>query len=444
MGVTDATASPRGARPEDTRLDWFVERREVTEVLHQRSGLRVIPPVLDQGWSMGQTTPDSMAWQWAQVAGARWKHGLMPEALAYQARPLLDAEPRLASDTEAMVSLVRQLEATARAAGAQHLDVLLREVERRTLSASDAHQREDHQRHALLEVKAFHDTGAGMAELWRCAAWPDVTGARTALPSLEALVESMARELRDTTPMVPCPRDVLPIVFPPGAASGCFFHEVCGHPLEGDVVARGGSYLARRLGQQVAGAHLSVSDDPTDGHGALGFAWDDEGHAALPVTLIREGRVDAPLLDARSAAALGRAPNGHGRRVSYRHPPLPRMAHTRVDAHQGHLEALMADIPHGLLVQHLTPRQMDLLSGDFSFYIVEAREIRNGRPGRRVGPGILRGNGLEALAAIDAVGADTKNLFATRGCRKLDHGPLPVSFGQPTVRFRGLTVEPSR
>ncbi len=444
VGFTEATPSPRGARPEDTRLDWFVERREVTEVLHQRSGLRVVSPVLDRGWSMGQATADRMTWQWAQVADARWKRGLMPEALERQARDMLDAEPRLASDTEAMSSLVRQLEATARAAGAQHLDVLLREVERRTLSASDAHLREDRQRHALLEVKAFHDTGAGLAELWRCAAWPDADGARTAMPSLETLVEGMARELRDTTPMVPCPRDVLPIVFPPGAASGCFFHEVCGHPLEGDVVARGGSYLARRLGQQVAGAHLSVSDDPTDGHGALGFAWDDEGHAALPVTLLREGRVDAPLLDARSATALGRAPNGHGRRVSYRHPPLPRMAHTRVDAHHGHLEALMADVPHGLLVQHLTPRQMDLLSGDFSFYIVEAREIRNGRPGRRVGPGILRGNGLEALAAIDAVGADTKNLFATRGCRKLDHGPLPVSFGQPTIRFRQLSVEPWR
>nr|WP_236673714.1 metallopeptidase TldD-related protein [Comamonas sp. JC664] len=252
----------------------------------------------------------------------------------------------------------------------------------------------------------------------------------------------MVRELRDTSPILPCPHAVLPIVFPPGAASGCFFHEVCGHPLEGDVVARGGSYLARRLGQAVAGAHVTVSDDPTDGHGALGFAWDDEGHAAQPVTLLREGHVDAPLLDARSAVALGRAPNGHGRRVSYRHPPLPRMAHTRVEPHAGHLDALMADLPHGLLVQHLLPRQMDLLSGDFSFYIVEAREIRDGRPGRRVGPGILRGNGLDALAAIDAVGADAKNLFATRGCRKLDHGPLPVSFGQPTVRFRGLRVSP--
>ncbi|MFP2934757.1 metallopeptidase TldD-related protein, partial [Pyxidicoccus sp. 3LG] len=122
--------------------------------------------------------------------------------------------------------------------------------------------------------------------------------------------------------------------------------------------------------------------------------------------------------------------------------PLPRMAHTRVEPHQGHLDALLADVPRGLLVQHLLPRQMDLLSGDFSFYIVEAREIVDGRVGRRVGPGILRGNGLEALAAIDAVGADAKNLFATRGCRKLDHGPLPVSFGQPTVRFRQLSVSP--
>jgi TldD protein len=120
------------------------------------------------------------------------------------------------------------------------------------------------------------------------------------------------------------------------------------------------------------------------------------------------------------------------------------MAHTRVEPHQGDLDALVADVPHGLLVQHLTPRHMNLLSGDFSFYVVEAREIRDGRPGQRVGPGVLRGNGLEALAAIDAVGADIRNLFATRGCRKLDHGPLPVSFGQPSVRFRALHVQPWR
>ncbi|AKQ68458.1 TldD protein, part of TldE/TldD proteolytic complex [Myxococcus hansupus] len=425
-------------------MDGFVERREVTEVLHQRSGPRVIAPVLERGWSMGEASPEGMSWKWSPVAGPTWRRGILPSELDAPAQRLLDTGSTLPSDVEPTLALVRALVETARTAGAAHLDVLLREVDRRTLVANAEHVRENAQRYAVLEVKAFHDTGAGVAELWRCAAWPDGAKLRAALPELEALVEGMVRELRDTSPIFPCPRGVLPVVFPPGAASGCFFHEVCGHPLEGDVVARGGSYLARRLGQAVAGEHVTVSDDPTDGHGALGFTWDDEGHAAQPVKLLSEGRVDAPLLDARSAVALGRTPNGHGRRVSYRHPPLPRMAHTRVEPHAGHLDALMADIPHGLLVQHLLPRQMDLLSGDFSFYIVEAREIRDGRPGRRVGPGILRGNGLDALAAIDAVGADAKNLFATRGCRKLDHGPLPVSFGQPTVRFRGLLVGPGQ
>ncbi|MBU8894120.1 TldD/PmbA family protein [Corallococcus sp. M34] len=420
-------------------LNWFVERREESEVVHQRSGLRPGAPVRDRGWS--QSTPDGSGWRWAELAERAPLPTAFPEEVHRRARPLLEAEPaptHAAPETEA---LVRRLVEVARAAGAAHLDLLLREVDRRTLCVNEAHAVENHQRHALLEVKTFLDTGA---DLWRCAAWPDLAHARADLPRLAAQVEDMVRQLRDSTPPLPCPTGALPVVFPPGAASGSFFHEVCGHPLEGDVVARGGSYLASRLGQRVAAEHVSVSDDPTDGDGALGFTWDDEGHAARAVPLLRAGVVGTPLFDARSASALGHAPNGHGRRVSFRHAPLPRMAHTRVEPHAGDLDSLLADIGHGLLVQHLNPRHMNMLTGDFSFYMTEAREIRDGRPGRRVSPGILRGNGLEALAAIDAVGADSRNLFATRGCRKLDHGPLPVSFGQPTVRFRQLTVHPWR
>ncbi|MBZ4418102.1 TldD/PmbA family protein [Myxococcus sp. RHSTA-1-4] len=425
-------------------MNWFVERRELTEVVHTRSGLRIQDPSLERGVSGCHEVAGGTEHSWSEVTGDAVPAGLLPIEVTPRAREVLAPVPVLADRGEPATEAVRRLVDVARAAGAAHLDVLLREVDRRTLFASSGRQVEDHARYALLEVKAFHAGDGPPTDAWRSAAFPDVAHLRAALPSLEALVDGLVRELRETTPALPCPSGALSIVFPPGAASACFFHEVCGHPLEGDVVARGGSYLARRLGQRVAGEHLTVRDDPTDGHGALGFAWDDEGDAARPVALLREGVVDAPLLDARSALALGLAPNGHGRRVDFRHPPLPRMAHTRVEPHQGHLDALVADVSHGLLVQHLTPRQMDLLSGDFSFYIVEAREIRDGRVGRRVGPGILRGNGLEALAAIDAVGADARNLFATRGCRKLDHGPLPVSFGQPTVRFRQLTVGPWR
>ncbi|WP_342379699.1 TldD/PmbA family protein [Myxococcus stipitatus] len=341
------------------------------------------------------------------------------------------------------MDIIQRLVASAQEAGAPSLDVLLREVERRTLSFDEHASTQQVSRHAILELKTSLPTPSGLLDAWRAFAFPDLAQLHAHLPTLERHATTLVRELRESSPGVPCPTGVLPIVLPPGAASACFFHEVCGHPLEGDVVARGGSYLARRLGQRVAGPWLSVSDDPTEGHGSLSLSWDDEGHPAQAVRLLSAGIVDGPLLDSRSALQLGHTPNGHGRRVSFRHPPLPRMAHTRVEPHEGDLDTLLGNLSHGLLVQHLMPRHMDLLSGDFSFYIVEAREVRDGRLGQRVSPGILAGNGLEALASIDAVGADARNLFATRGCRKLDHGPLPVSFGQPTVRFRGLQVRPA-
>lgn len=423
--------------------DWFVERREVTEVVHQRSGLRVQAPVLERGYAVRRDVPGGLEQVWTEVAGHPLPPGALPDELLTPARELLEPEPSPPDATQ-VTEVVRRLVDSARAAGAAHLDVLLREVDQRTLFANESRHVADKRHHALIELKVYGTTPGAPVELWRCAAYADGAKMHAALPELESLVDRMVRLLHEGTPLVPCPTGPLPVVFPPGAASACFFHEVCGHPLEGDVVARGGSYLAHRLGQRVAEPFVSVSDDPTDGCGALAYTWDDEGHAAQPVRLLHEGVVTSPLLDSRSAEALGRVPNGHGRRVGFKHPPLPRMAHTRVEPHQGHLEALMADIPHGLLVRHLTPRHMNLLSGDFSFYVVEAQEIRNGRPGRLVAPGILGGNGLEALAGIDAIGADFQNLFATRGCRKLDHGPLPVSFGQPSIRFRQLHLQPWR
>lgn len=424
-------------------LDCFVERREVTEIVHQRSGLRVQAPGFERGYALRREVPGGLEQTWTEVAGHTLAPGALPSDVLGPARELLSPEPS-PPDASGLVEVVRRLVDVAHSEGAAHLDVLLREVDQRTLFSNSSRQAADRRHHALLELKVYRSGEGGMAELWRCAAYADGERLRAALPELESLVGRMARQLQECTPAVPCPTGWLPVVLPPGSASGCFFHEVCGHPLEGDVVARGGSYLARRLGQRVAEPFVTISDDPTDGCGALAYAWDDEGHPAQPVHLVHGGLVGSPLHDARSAKALGHPPNGHGRRVGFKHPPLPRMAHTRVAPHLGHLEGLLAGIPHGLLVRHLTPRHMNLLSGDFSFYIVEAQEIRDGQPGRLVSPGILSGNGLEALADIDAVGADYQNLFATRGCRKLDHGPLPVSFGQPTVRFRQLHVQPWR
>jgi len=256
-------------------------------------------------------------------------------------------------------------------------------------------------------------------------------------------VEDVVGRARSKLDERPCPRGPLTVVLPPGSDAGVFFHEVCGHPLEGDVVSRGASFLARRRGERVAADFVTIVDDPTEGSGGVGYRFDDEGTPARPATLVHQGRVDTPLLDLRTAEVLGLEPNGHGRRVDYRHLALPRMSHTLVRPYQGDLESILSEVEEGLLVSYLTPRHVHLLGGDFCFHFPEAREIRQGRLGAFVRPGLLRGNAAEALASIEAVGADSRTFFGLKGCGKLDQGGLPVSFGLPTVRFSRLTVEPA-
>ncbi|NPC87265.1 TldD/PmbA family protein, partial [Pyxidicoccus fallax] len=186
-------------------MDWFVERREVNEVVHTRSGLRLQAPSLERGLSECRDVAGGTEHAWAEVTGDRLPSSALPAEVMPRAREVLAPEPVLVDGGALAAEAVRRLVDVARAAGATHLDVLLREVDRRTLFATPARQVEDHARYALLEVKVFHTEASVTTDLWRAAAFPDVAHLRAALPSLEALVEGLARELRETTPVLPCP-----------------------------------------------------------------------------------------------------------------------------------------------------------------------------------------------------------------------------------------------
>jgi TldD protein len=344
-------------------------------------------------------------------------------------------------EDEGLRALLERLSRQATANDAQ-LQLALRETHQQIVFSDDAGVRRDTRRDAVLELKLSLTRDGKSASLQRERAFPDGVAALAGAAALETLIDQMITGASQRLSAVPAPSGELTIVLPPGADAGVFFHEVCGHPLEGDVVARGGSYLARRLGEAVAESFVEVVDDPTAGTG-VGFSLDDEGTQASPARLIQAGRIAEPLWDTASAAQMGRAPNGHARRVSFRHPALPRMSHTGLSPHQGSFEALVRGVRHGLLVCYLTPRHVNLLTGDFSFFVVEAQRIEDGEVGPFVAPCLLRGNGLTALAGIEAVGADLATFHGLKGCGKLDHGPLPVSFANPTVRIgRGLRVDP--
>lgn len=414
----------------------FFETREIAELTQRRVGERSARRVSERGYWLEAEVRGAREARWSPV-GKEAELAPLPAKARAQAKEALEATtpPSL----EPLEDGLNTLGAHAASLGAQ-LQLGLRETDQRVVCGSGARVRTDRRRDLVLELKLTVSRDGKSASLQRERAYADGAAFASAAAELRALVGQMQALALQRLEPAPAPTGPLTVVIPPGADAGVFFHEVCGHPLEGDVVARGASYLARRLGARVAVSFVEVRDDPTL-HTGVSFLLDDEGTPATPARMIAGGHVQDPLLDLGAAAHLGRTSNGHARRVSFRHPALPRMSHTLLAPHQGTFEEIVRGVSHGLLVRYLTPRHVNLLSGDFSFFIVEAQRIDDGEVGPFVAPCLLRGNGLSALEGIEAVGADLATFHGLKGCGKLDHGPLPVSFGNPTVRISGLTVD---
>jgi TldD protein len=415
---------------------YFLERRTLTHIQTGPAGH--VRMERDEGYARVEKNGGDFTHRWRSL-----KPGILPPELPAQMQALARSL-RLQVDEEAEKAKVQHTAEWLSSLLSQTPDAraLARLVERSVVVGSDAAWHSDVQRYVLLEMKASVTVGNRRTQAQEERAFSSVDALLAARASLETQAHRLVERALQKQTAVACPRGALPVVFPPGADAAVFFHELCGHPLEADVVARGCSYLGLRRGRPVAPDFVTVVDDPTREGGALSYRLDDEGQVAKPVPLVQNGQVAGPLLDMVTAEGLGLAANGHGRRTDYRHPPLPRMAHTELRPHQGTLEEILAPVEHGVLVHFLTPRHVDILRGDFSFYIVEAQLIERGRAGPFIEGGVLRGNGLTALAAIEAVGHDWAPFFGLKGCGKLDHGPLPVSFGNPSVRFSALEVQP--
>lgn len=176
--------------------------------------------------------------------------------------------------------------------------------------------------------------------------------------------------------------------------------------LSGERVVKGRTPLADRVGETVAGAALTLFDDPTD-EGSLGAAsTDGEGLACRRVDLISDGVLMGFLHDTRSGRGLGVASTASALR-SVRGAPSPGHRALHAAAGGGDLASLIAGIDFGLLVASLQGLNSGLnpVSGDLSVG-VEGLMIRDGQIAEPIREGTLAGSVPRLLLDIDAVGAD--------------------------------------
>lgn len=221
-----------------------------------------------------------------------------------------------------------------------------------------------------------------------------------------------------------------------GEAGGTMIHEAIGHSLEADLVQKGMSKYAGRIGKKVASDLITVIDDATLPKRRGSFRFDDEGTPGQRTILVEKGILKGYLYD-RYTAKSDSILSGNGRRESYHHKPIVRMSNTFIAPSKADPRKIIRSTPKGLFVKRVGGGEVNTLTGDFVFEVNEGYLIEDGQIRKPVRGATLIGNGPQILQEIDMVGNDLS--FDCGSCGK-DGQVVPVTSGQPTLRIPEIVV----
>lgn len=242
-----------------------------------------------------------------------------------------------------------------------------------------------------------------------------------------------------------------------GKAAGVFFHEIFGHRVEGhrQKNEEEGQTFARKVGQPIMPAFISVYDDPTltrlNGVDLAGFyRFDDEGVPASRAMLVEHGILKGFLLS-RSPTRGFTHSNGHGRRqegksIVSRQGNLVVESSTAVPIAELRArlraEAARQGKPYGLLFKDISGGFTNTTRGGPQAFkvlpILVYRVFADGRPDQLVRGADLVGTPLASLTKILAAGDDTQTFNGMCGA---ESGYVPVSASSPSLLVEQIEVE---
>jgi len=222
------------------------------------------------------------------------------------------------------------------------------------------------------------------------------------------------------------PTQRVPIVFAPEVARsliGSIFEAA-----SGDSIWRGASFLAGKLGEQIAAPSLTIIDDNTmllpTGMGGFGTSpFDGEGLPSRRTVVVEAGVLRNYLLNTYTARKLGMKSTHNASRGLAGAPGIG-CGNLYLEPGTRTAEQIIAEVPDGLYVTGLIGFGVNTVTGDYSRGAT-GLWIENGVLTHAVEEVTIAGNLAEMLRNVTAIGNDLE----FRG-----------SVASPTLRIDGMTI----
>jgi len=215
-----------------------------------------------------------------------------------------------------------------------------------------------------------------------------------------------------------------------GEVVGLLAHEALGHAAEADIAKRG-SFLSGRLGEEIVSPSVSVIDDGTL-KGCFGTtAVDDEGVPGKKTTIIKKGVLLGFLHSRETACEAGVDPTGNARAWLYSREPQVRMTNTFLAPGDASFQELLEDVGSGLYLKGMEGGNANP-DGTFMIITTLAQKIEKGELTSEWyrGPVII-GDALKIFQGIERIGDKDTFVMTPSLCGK--GGSAFVGQGGPAI-----------
>ncbi|MDH7563417.1 MAG: TldD/PmbA family protein [Candidatus Bathyarchaeota archaeon] len=241
---------------------------------------------------------------------------------------------------------------------------------------------------------------------------------RKVIENLQPIAASTAQKAVECLGRKPLPEKYMgPVVFE-NTSWADLFSSIFPSGISAFNVQESRSVYKGKMGQQVAGAEVSIIDDGTLPDGVDTVKVDDEGVPKQKTPIIENGVLQGFLHDNYSAKRENARSTGSASRqrafgsATYANQPMIRPSNLTFTAGKRTLRDLISELGEGVLVKGflIGSSHSNVVTGDFSVTAGTAFKIEKGDIAYPLKPCTVAGNLYESLTSVISIGNDLKYL----------------------------------